>query len=86
MGYYLNKDMNGKNLPALGKMQALVRSGATPISGEEFVENMVCVIDNMVFDAAAYMYSREEYEYFKKMPNVICFLIVPNAKELSNFS
>jgi hypothetical protein len=84
MGYYLNQDINGNPLPALGKVESLIASGAKKNNGEAFVDDMVCVVNNGFFEAAAYLYSEEEYKYFKGMSNVKGFLVVPNAKSLAS--
>ena len=70
MGYCINKDSKGNDLPVSGKFDALVKSGdakpAFPIpfsdipSGKAFL----CVVDNGMFDAVAYAYSESELKYF----------------------
>ena len=60
------------------------RTGATKIDAPQtFQEDLVCVVDNGMFDAAAYLYNEAEMEYFKKHTGNKVFLIVPNAKELA---
>jgi len=50
----------------------------------KFIENLVCVVDNGAFAAAAWMNDEEEFKYWihddgrKK-----CWLIVPNASNLA---
>lgn len=65
MGYYINQ--NSKNQP-LGsdKAASLIADGAKRISFDpkEFTENLVCVVDNGAFQAAAYVYSQGEFEAF----------------------
>jgi hypothetical protein len=65
MGKYINNDSKGNNLPIIGKANALILDGAKRVSDEEYLENMVCVVENSFFDAAAYAYCEQEYEYFK---------------------
>ena len=38
MGYYIDTDSNGNYLPAKGKVEALIKDGATKITGEKFTE------------------------------------------------
>lgn len=68
MGLYLNDLGNGTFLPNVGKAQALVNAGATqisrPRSEADFRENMVCVVVNERFDAAAYADTPEEMMRF----------------------
>lgn len=85
MGYYLNNDQQGNPLPAKGKVEALVKGGAkkidTPVT---LCENLVCVVNNSFFDAAAYVYSDEEFEEFtKRVSSPKTWLIVENAKEIA---
>jgi hypothetical protein len=67
MGKYINQD--SRTLP-LGssfeqKVRSLIADGATRISNEEFVPNMVCVVDNGHFGAAGYCYDQTEYNVWK---------------------
>ena len=84
MGYYLNKDINGKPLKALNKVQDLISSGASlapkPIS---FQPDLVCVVNNVAFEAAAWAYSEEEMQQFL-FPDgrAKTWLIVPGAEGL----
>jgi hypothetical protein len=64
MGFYINTDSKHNLLPAKGKVKALLNDGATLVSGEEYVPNMVCVVENSAFEAAAYLYNELEYEDF----------------------
>jgi len=66
MGYYINQDSRGLPLgtSAAEKTRSLVADGATIISGDEFVPNMVCVVNNGAFGAAAYCYDEQEYLAF----------------------
>jgi hypothetical protein len=66
MGYYLNRDSAGSALPSVGKANALIRDGGFEVSTPyEFVENLVCVIENGMFDAALYCYSEDEFREAK---------------------
>lgn len=65
MGKYINKTSNGILGSSFNaKKQGLIADGAKRVSGEEYVENMVCLVDNGFFAAAAYMYSEEEFKDF----------------------
>lgn len=86
MGYYINK-VNGVMLPALGKAHALIDlADAQPIDEpKEWVENLVCVVNNGLFEAAAYIPDTAELIDFT-MPHDYRgkqWMIVPNAKELA---
>ena len=66
MGKYINQDSRGLPIGASAshKVQSLIADGATRISNEEFVPNMVCVVDNGYFGAAGYCYSENEHHAF----------------------
>jgi len=84
MGKYINKDSKGQQLPNIGKVQALKNDGAT-ITDSSFKENLVCVVENSFFDAAAYMYSENELDYFVNdgSGRRKTFLVHPKAKDLA---
>lgn len=65
MGYYINKTSDGKALPARGKVAALIADGAQIID-LPFVweEDIVCVVDNGLFEAAGYAYNQDELDAF----------------------
>lgn len=95
MGYYVNVDSKGKELPQKGKFQALIEDGGTEVKTSMgggatggFQENLICVADNGTFEAAGYCFSEGEYRVFAD-PNDMRlkkWLTHPKAKELSNFS
>jgi len=66
MGKYVNNTSTGTALPATGKADLLIEDGATEVSGNKFEENLICIVENGPFDAAAYAYSESEYNEFKK--------------------
>ena len=66
MGKYINNASTGKALPATGKADLLIEDGATEVAGDKFEENLICIVDNGFFDAAAYAYSESEYDEFKR--------------------
>ena len=88
MGYYINQ-INGKSLPARNKAQALINEGAVKIDEPiEFCENLVCVVENGPFDAAAYAFSKGEMKNFQ-IPSdyrLKTWLIVENAADLSDYN
>lgn len=86
MGMYLNKTSMGNPLPAMGKIAALIQDGATvlPSPPTKFVENLICVVDNGPFQAAAYCFSEKEmqdFSYEDGRPKT--WMIHPKAKELA---
>lgn len=68
MGQYINKTSTGERLGPMffQKREGLIADGATQISDKEFVPNMICIVDNGMFGAAAYCYSEEEYRVFRR--------------------
>lgn len=87
MGFYLNEDSKGNQLPAKGKAKALINDGAVILSTPEFVENLVCVVENAFFDAAGYCFSEHEFDIFKndQSGRRKTWLTHPLAKELSGY-
>lgn len=89
MGLYIN-NINGIAPPENGKvifiLQNVLGSKIIP-QPTEFVENLVCVVDNRpydTFDAAAYAYSEAEMNHFKRPDDrKKTWLIVPGAKYLA---
>lgn len=87
MGYYINK-INGVDLPAKGKAQTLIDNGAQKVNGEVTLqENLVCVVENMFFDAAGYVFSQSELDAFNHPEDDRrkTWLIVPNAPQLAGY-
>lgn len=86
MGYYINQDSKGKPLPSIGKAEALLNDGGTK-TDNSFKENLICVVNNGFFEAAAYCYSEQEYKEFSdpadRRPKV--WLVHPEAKKLSDY-
>ena len=86
MGYYINQ-INGKDLPATRKAKSLIENGAIE-TDSTFKPNLVCVVQNGFFDAAAYIYNERELIDFTD-PNdarLRTFLVVENADVLSGYS
>lgn len=72
MGKYINVNSKGAGLPSLNKAIALVNDGAvilhygtTVPESLKFQENLVCVVENGLFDAAGYCYSESEFNQWK---------------------
>ncbi|MCK9429218.1 MAG: hypothetical protein M0R17_04380 [Candidatus Omnitrophica bacterium] len=83
MGYYINKDSKGNDLPATNKVALLIADGAIR-TDSSFKENLICVVDNFMFEAAAYIFSENECDEFKRINDRNkTWLIHPKAKELS---
>jgi len=86
MGYYINKTSKGIELPVFDKADYLILDGAKEIpEPDEFVENLVCVVENCIFDAALYCYCEEEMKRAKEPADLRPkrWLIHPNAAELA---
>lgn len=86
MGYYINELPNGQKLPSKGKVNKLLTiEGAELIDEpEEWEEDIVCVVDNGPFEAAAYAYNENElrvFSYPDGRPKK--WLKVPNAKQIA---
>lgn len=87
MGYYLNQLPNGEPLPSLGKADKLLSSieGTKEIpEPNEWEEDIVCVVSNGPFEAAAYAFNeREMSEFARPDGRPKRWLKVPKAKELA---
>ena len=87
MGYYINKLATGRILPPKGKANALVNDGATIVDGSSFQPDLICVVENGYFEAAAFVYSQAEYDEFATddgRPKV--WLTHPKAAELAGYN
>lgn len=87
MGYYINT-INGKTLPPKGKADFLLENGATKVEYPvSFQENLVCVVENVFFDAAAFAFSERELMEFNNPSDhrQKKWLIVPDADILSDY-
>ncbi len=84
MGRYINTNSKGETLGEK-KVDDLVKDGAEILTEPiEFQENLVCVIHNpRGFDAAGYMYSEKEFNYFNETDQEKTWLRYPHAKELA---
>lgn len=63
MGKYLNVNSKGESLSPINKASQLIADGATRVT-PEFQENLVCVVENRFFDAAAYCETELEFNAF----------------------
>lgn len=90
MGYYINTKRDGTPLAPRDKADSLIADGATEISEPtKWQPNLVCVVQNGVFDAAAYAFSENEMRAF--LPSFDDsrprrWLIVPDAAQRSGFT
>lgn len=85
MGKYIN-EVNGEELGISfeDKCAGLEKHGATRIDPTEFVENLICVVENG-FGAAAYMYNQSEYDAFMSYVDTTKqWYVMPNASEHAN--
>lgn len=88
MGYYINKPKKGvfTDTSYSTKVSALIADGATQVTGDEFVPNLICVVNNGPFAAAAYCYNKAEFDEFKRPDGrTKTWLIHPDAIELSGY-
>lgn len=90
MGRYINHLSNGRALPALGKADILLtlEPGVKEIGRNEvkFQPNLVVVVSNGSFEAAAYCYSEREFQEFLDSPydqRERRWLIVPTVELLA---
>lgn len=86
MGLYINTTTDGTVLPRAGKVALLLADGGTIVpTPQQWQENLVCVVCNGVFEAAAYAYSPKELEVFSDITDTRdkTWLIYPSAKELA---
>ena len=65
MGRYINQTSTGLILGPLGKARALINDGAIMQSTPKYIPGKsVCVVNNYVFEAAAYAYDEDEFMVF----------------------
>ena len=66
MGRYINQTSDGEPITARRKVRALLVDGAEIIpEPTEWVPNLVCVVDNGMFEAAGYAFDEHEMNVFK---------------------
>ncbi len=68
MGIYAERDLNGTHLPAKGKADALIASGAVALDVLDLEAHhieqgnrVLCVVENDTFDAALIVADAEEF-------------------------
>lgn len=81
MGMYINAPEMGNSFAE--KVQFLKDKHQATETTATMQPNLVCVVDNGMFAAAAYCYSQGEFEEFNSTSRPKTWLIVPNAKELA---
>lgn len=86
MGFYINQNSKGVQLPARGKAKVLLEDGAILVA-PEFQPNLVCVVSNGPFDAAGYCYNEREFNDWTD-PNdrrLKIWLVYEHARLLSGY-
>lgn len=85
MGYYINENSKGEPAPSKGKVQFLINDVAT-VTDATFQDNLICVCENGMFDAAGYCYSEDEFKAFTHPDGRRkTFLVYPHAKKVSGY-
>lgn len=89
MGFYINQTARGEKLGPLDKARLLLQDeGAEEHDGKEWMPNLVCVVSNGSFQAAAFRYNKAEFRDFNEprddRPRV--WLTHPKAAELSGIT
>lgn len=85
MGYYINKTSKGVQLPASDKADYLILDGAIEVPAK-FQPNLICVVENGPFDAAAYAYNEKEFNEFNYPDGrPKRWLVHPKAAELAGY-
>jgi len=86
MGYYINKTSKGVELPSSDKADYLILDGAVEVPAK-FQANLICVVENPAFDAAAYAYSENEFNAFNYPDGrPKRWLVHPMAAKLSGYN
>ncbi len=87
MGYYIDENSKGERLNPHLKAQQLINDGAKRVN-PEWQENLICVVENGLFDAAAYCYSEMEFDEFNDVMDSRrrTWITHPMAKELSGYA
>lgn len=64
MGLYIYVDSDGRTLPSLGKVEALILDGAEEIEEPyTFEKDLVCVVNNGTHEAARYIPDSKDFMY-----------------------
>ena len=87
MGYYINALPSGEVLPAKGKADKLLTiPGARELDGtpQQWQENLVCVVNNGLFEAAGHAFDAHEMDVFAYPDGrPKRWLVIPNAESLA---
>ena len=88
MGYYINETSKGEDLPSRRKAAKLIEDGAVLANPIKYQPDLVCVIENGAFDAAAYIFSEKEFNEFynDNTGRNTTWLVYEHAAELSGYS
>lgn len=103
MGYYINRTPSGETLPAHGKAAAILATipgskvlavwgkyqTASDVPRVEYQPDLVCVVENLLFDAAGFAYDENEFRIFSDLrddPRRRTWMTVPGAAEISGYS
>lgn len=65
MGKYIQKNSKGNDLPIINKAEALFADGAE-LCEPQIGDDIVCVVQNGFFDAAAQVYNQRELDEFTR--------------------
>lgn len=84
MGYYINHNSKGEPL-GRNKVHDLIQDGAK-LTSATFQPNLICVVNNGSFQAAAYCYNEDEFKQCKRQDGRIkTWLTHDLAKTLSDY-
>lgn len=80
----MGKYINGIGTTYTEKIKALREQHNAVVTDSSFKKDLVCVVDNVLFAAAGYMYSEEERNEFANPADDRrkTWLIVPNVENL----
>lgn len=86
MGRYINHTSTGMPLSARGKVRELIADGATLYGGalkDANPDTLLCVVNNGVFEAAAWAYDAREVAHFADPQDrrEKVWLVYPHAKQ-----
>lgn len=82
MGYYINTSTDPSYS---GKIKDLKDNHNAIETTPAFKENLVCVVNNGMFAAVAYIFSEAEFNEFNQGSRQRTWFVVPEAKKLSGF-
>lgn len=88
MGFFIETDSKKKSLGRYfeEKIDALLRDGAEEVSGTEFRENLICVVNNTHFAAVGYIFDQQELDRASRPDGrERKWFTYPHAKVLSGF-